>query len=65
MADADAAEELFGTILSLLEQQQANLQHCPYTPEQLERDRKISARLRELCNELPGPRSKDQGLYGL
>jgi hypothetical protein len=49
------------TIFRLLEQQRANLERWPYTPEQLDMDKKISARLRELCDQLPGPRSTPLG----
>jgi hypothetical protein len=41
------------TILGLLEQQRANLQRWPYTPEQLEKDKELSARLRQLNDQLP------------
>jgi hypothetical protein len=41
------------TILTLLEQQRANLQRCPFTPEQLEKDKQFSARLRQLSDQLP------------
>ena len=50
-------EELMETIFRLLEQQRANLGTWPYTLEQLDRDREISARLRRICDQLPTPRS--------
>ena len=60
MADTYAAEEPFGTIIKLLEQQRANLEHWPYTPDQLDRHKQISARLHELCDQLHSQRSKKQ-----
>ena len=56
VADTYAAEEPFGTIIKLLEQQRANLEHWPYTPDQLDRHKQISARLHELCDQLHSQR---------
>jgi hypothetical protein len=50
-------EDLIETIFRLLEQQRANLEHWPYTLEQLAKDREISDRLRQACDQLPSPRS--------
>jgi hypothetical protein len=49
-------EELTETILRLLDQQRVNLGNWPYTLEQLDKDREISARLRRICDQLPTPR---------
>jgi hypothetical protein len=49
-------DEFMETIFRLLDQQRANLGTWPYTPEQLDRDREISARLRRICDQLPTPR---------
>jgi hypothetical protein len=54
------AEPLIEKILALLEQQQANLKHPPFTPEQIDRDREISAQLRLVCDQLPAARTTGQ-----
>ncbi len=48
-----------GTILRLLSEQQENLKQWPFNPDQIERDRAISAQLRELCDELSCSNSLD------
>lgn len=50
-------EDLIEIIFSLLEQQRTNLEQWPYTLEQLHKDREISTRLRQVCDQLPSPRS--------
>jgi hypothetical protein len=48
----DSTEEPIETILTLLEQQRANLQRWPYSVEQLAKDKELSVRLRQLADQL-------------
>ncbi len=49
------AEASIETIFKLLVEQRENLKHWPYTSEQIARDRRIWAQLRELCDRISQP----------
>jgi hypothetical protein len=49
---ASVATDALAEILRLLAEQQELLKHWPYSTEQIDRDKKISARIRDLVDQI-------------